>query len=520
MQRATRGERVLYYKEGENGSVLVGSDAQDQVRWLRVGGKIDASTGDMETQVLLGLLPSALADSGARSLVIGLGSGYTAASVLAAGAGPTDVVELERGVVEASEYFFPRPDQNPLRDPRVHLILGDARTHLAHTRTRYGIIVSEPSNPWIAGVNNLFTVDFYQRVRARLDPDGVFCQWMQLYEISPETIGSMIGSFLKVFPEGEVFTVWRAVDLLLVAAPRGRAFALERLRSPDARRMLDAAHIATPEDVSAYWTGPIASLAPLARGATLNRDDRPVVEYRAPRDLVAVGRAALTGSPGATRLVPFAEHMPDGPVFAAWPREDWYARRARHLIALADTTRARAAISGARAEGFLALAERLDGEVEAGLRRREAEDVIQQATNLLALGRADEGRLALERAAALDPSDPRAWLLLCDRRRVAGDIAGAETALAHVVPGDSEQRADVSVMRSLLALARRDTASALASIQSAVALAPTNPRAYLFEARLRISRGDLNGARAALQRGLAVLPGNPDLANALNDLGP
>ncbi|MBK7367106.1 MAG: fused MFS/spermidine synthase [Candidatus Eisenbacteria bacterium] len=249
IERAVFDEHLLYYKEGANATVLVGADATGQQRWLKVGGKVDASTKDMETQVLLGLIPAATADSGARTLVIGLGSGYTAAAALAAGAGKTDVVELERGVAEASE-FFHEPARNPLRDPRVTLTIGDARTLLEHTQDRYGLIISEPSNPWLAGVNNLFTVDFYRRVRSRLEPDGVFCQWMQLYEISPETIRSMMASFLEVFPEGDVYAVWRAVDVVLVASPGGRKLSLDRLRGPEVRRMLDAANIARPEDVS------------------------------------------------------------------------------------------------------------------------------------------------------------------------------------------------------------------------------------------------------------------------------
>ncbi|MCC6650028.1 MAG: hypothetical protein IT348_02645 [Candidatus Eisenbacteria bacterium] len=519
MQRAIGRERVLYYKEGQNGSVLVGSDVDDANRWLKVGGKVDASTNDMETQVLLGLIPAALADSGARTLVIGLGSGYTAAAALAGGAGRTDVVELERGVAEASAFFY-APGGSPLQDPRVNLIIGDARTHLEHTDTRYGLIVSEPSNPWLAGVNNLFTVDFYKRVRARLEPDGVFCQWMQLYEISPETIRSMMASFLEVFPEGEVHTVWRAVDVILVAAPRGRVMSLDRLRSPGVRRVLDAARIAEPEDVGSYWSGPISSLAPIARGATPNRDDLPLVEYRAPRDLVVVGRAALGGAPGATRMVPFAERMPEGPVFSQWSREDWYARRARRMIDLADTVRARATIAGARADGFAALAATLESEVTSGARRRQAELVLESATNLIALGREDEGRAALERAVAIDPTLTSAWLMLCDRRRVAGDNAGALEALTHVPTGVSpKEDSDAAVLRGMLHLAANDTSAALASLASARELAPQNPLAYLFEARVRAKIGDVAGARSVLELGLARVPNDNRLAGALQQLG-
>lgn len=511
VERAVSDEHLLYYREGANASVLVGSDAAGQARWLKVGGKVDASTKDMETQVLLGLIPAATADSGARTLVIGLGSGYTAAAALAAGAGVTDVVELERGVAEASEYFH-QADRNPLRDPRVRLTIGDARTLLEHTQERYGLIISEPSNPWLAGVNNLFTVDFYRRVRSRLEPDGVFCQWMQLYEISPETIRSMMASFLEVFPEGDVYAVWRAVDVVLVASPGGRKLSLDRLRGPEARRMLDAANIARPEDVASYWSGPLSALAPSARGAALNRDDLPLVEYRAPRDLVAVGRASLNGAPEVARLVPFEGRMPAGARFEDWPRESWYAARSRYLVALGDTTRARATIAGARADGFGPLADQLDGEVLSGLRRRQSDLMLEQAAQLLAFGRKDEGRRAAERATELDPTNARAWVLLCDRRRVAGDYAGAEEALSHAVRGQSvEADADAEVMRGLIAFARKDTSEAIARFLAAQAYRPKNPNAYLLPAKFLLDRNDLEGARRSIELGVQVLPGDPTL---------
>src|SRR6185436_9744583 len=191
----------------------------------------------------------------ARTLVVGHGSGVTAAAALAAGAGPTDIVELEPAVVAGSR-FFHEAGKDPLDDPRVTLHMEDARTLLAHGAGEYGVVISEPSNPWIAGVNNLFTVDFYQRARARLREDGVFCQWLQLYELSPETFATLLRSFLDVFPQGQVFCVWRNVDLLLVAAPPGRRLDLERLTTPSARRMLDRARIPEPAMLAAYWSAP------------------------------------------------------------------------------------------------------------------------------------------------------------------------------------------------------------------------------------------------------------------------
>ena len=298
VRRASFEGRVLFYREGLNASVILGTDERGKELWLKVGGKVDASTLDMETQVLAGLLPGALADSGARTLVIGHGSGVSTASVLAAGAGPTEVVELEPGVVTASRWFHAK-GEDPLDDPRTTLVLGDARTHLLHSSGRYGLIVSEPSNPWIAGVNNLFTVDFYRRVRARLEPDGVFCQWLQLYELSPGDVRHAVALVPRGVPR-------RAAVLRRPergpAAGGGTRFTLDRPRAPShtrcAPRTGPRAHQrcgdARPPTGRHRWTrcGRVAGDAPL------NLDDRPMVEYRAPRDLIEVGRSAIRGHPG------------------------------------------------------------------------------------------------------------------------------------------------------------------------------------------------------------------------------
>lgn len=359
----SRSQRVLYYRDGINASVLVSTDQDSVRRWMRVGGKIDASTGDMTTQVLLGLLPAALADSGAKTLVVGHGSGFTAAGALAAGAGRTDIVELERGVVEGSR-FFHESGQDPLDDPRVTLHMDDARTLLAHGKGLYGLIISEPSNPWIAGVNNLFTVDFYQRVRARLEPDGVFCQWIQLYELSPETFGSMVGSFLKVFPDAQMFCVWRSADLLIIAAPPERELSLRRLSTPAARRRLErtlfgGGHSA-PERLSSCYSTPLRYLTPLTQGVPLNRDDRPYVEYRAPRDMVTVGRGRDSQDPRVVRSIPFFSSGPVLPLFAQWPPAQWYRWRGIEQIEIGDPAQIPAVIQQVRSAGLPEVADELE----------------------------------------------------------------------------------------------------------------------------------------------------------------
>ena len=109
----------------------------------------------------------------------------------------------------------------------------------------------------------------------------------------------------------------------------------------------------------------------------------------------------------------------------------------RNQVAQGDYVRARVAIAGARAEGRVALADRLEGEVRSAANRFRSEAILANATNMLAIGQNEQGLREVERAVAADPTNARAALILADRRRVARDYAGAEAALS-LVPANSD----------------------------------------------------------------------------------
>ena len=517
--RATRGLQLLLYREGINGSVVVEENPETGNRLLRVGGKVDASTGDMETQVLLGLLPAACADSGARTLVVGLGSGITLAAALAAGAGVTDVVELEPAIVQASRFFHDR-GRDPLDDPRTRLILGDARTRLAYAAGRYEMIVSQPSNPWVAGENSLFTMEFYRLVRSRLEPGGVFCQWIQSYELSRETFDIMLGSFLSVFPQGHAFAIWAANDVLLIAMPANRGFDLGRLRGLDARRLLERARIGDPQELVGYYAASFATLRDSVRTHALNRDDRPIVEYRAPRDLIRIGHRAAHEGRDEVSLMPFQDAPPGGALFAAWPVEGWIEARVRSLARHGAWEHASRAARGARAIGFDGLAARLEREVADGRRRSAVAEELQRAAQLGAEGRDAEATLALERATRADSGDASLWLRLAVARRRANDPAGAARALAGAgVPRESRLRAEAELMAGLLAFDRRQVLEAATHFREAQRWDPERSTAYVFEARALDGAGDRAGALSALRRGFERCPGDSELVAVAATLG-
>jgi spermidine synthase len=489
--RATAAaQRVLFYRDGINASVLVATDLERSKMWMRVGGKVDASTGDMLTQVLLGLIPAALADSGARTLIVGHGSGATAAAALAADAGPTDIVELEPAVVAGSRLFH-EPAEDPLNDPRVTLHLEDARTRLVHGGGNYGLVISEPSNPWIAGVNNLFTIDFYKRVRARLQDSGVFCQWIQLYEISPRTFRSLLASFLAVFPDAHLFCVWGSADALLVAAPPGRSISLARLESPRLRFQLERARLSTPEQIAAYYIASGPGLRDLAAGGELDTDDRPFVEYQAPRDMIEVGREYGSHHPGVGNLLALPVVPPAGNPLSGWPRDRVLAWRARQRLAGADPGETEAVLAELRDAGFAPLAAELSA-----ANSRAAREVRD----------ASDGGAAV----ALEPA--RSGL---SGRDYSTAGAAARQALASAT---GAARLEPLLVLAVSEFAAGRPADALARLQEAQAIAPTDVRAYKLEARVRLAAGDAAGARRAIEQGLAQVPGDTTLMLALRAL--
>jgi spermidine synthase len=196
-----------------------------------VNGKVDGNArNDAPTQVMSGLLGALLHPDPRRAMVIGLGTGSTAGWL---GVVPSiekvDVVELEPAVLRVARDCA-AVNQNVLDNPRVNIRSGDAREVLLTTRERYDIIFSEPSNPYRAGIASLFTQDFYRAVAARMQPGGLFLQWMQAYEIDGLTLRGVYASLASVFPSIEIWRTKRR-DLLFVAGGPRPPYSLSRLRA-------------------------------------------------------------------------------------------------------------------------------------------------------------------------------------------------------------------------------------------------------------------------------------------------
>jgi spermidine synthase len=264
-----------------------------------VNGKVDGhSRYDAPTQVMSGLLGALLHPAPRRILVVGLGTGSTAGWLAdVPGVERVDVVELEPAVVEMARRSA-SVNRNALDNPRLHLRFADAREALLTSRERYDLVVSEPSNPYRAGIASLFSREFYQAVTSRLAEGGLFLQWFQAYEVDAASVKSLLATYGRELPAIEVWQT-HTNDLMLVGARAPMRHDLERLRERIAEEPFRSAlaHVWRTDRlegvIARFVAGP-----PLARriaaegGVALNTDDRNTLEFGFARTL---GNDALFG---------------------------------------------------------------------------------------------------------------------------------------------------------------------------------------------------------------------------------
>lgn len=291
MRLARYPSKLLFFEEGVNATITV-RRTNDAVT-LFVNGKPDASSlEDMPHQVLLGILPAMAHPSPRRVGLVGWGSGVTAhALTLFPEIQQIDVAEIESAVVRASPTFR-LVNEGVETDRRLRFIFDDARSFFRTSEARYDLLVSQPSNPWMAGVSNLFSLDFYEQAKDRLNPGGVFAQWVQLYYLDSESVALIMRTLLHAFREVQVWFS-DGGDLVLLASDTPIRIAHQRLT----RAYQADGRVATlmsrygpgpnPENLfGCFLLGTEELKQVLARlPGPLMTDDRPLLEYQAVRNL-------------------------------------------------------------------------------------------------------------------------------------------------------------------------------------------------------------------------------------------
>lgn len=475
LKKIVRDRAILFYDDGPGATVSV--ERYRENISLVIDGKADASTDadDMITQTMLAHLPLLFHPRPETVLVIGLGCGVSLGSAERYPVREIDCVEILDNVVRASRYF---DDYNHrcLADRRVNLILADARNHIQITDRMYDVIISEPTNPWIAGVGDLFTLEFFEMAGRKLKPDGIICAWFHTYQMGDDDLRAMARTFLRVFPEASIWML-NDSDVIFLGSRRPLAFTgelVERLARPEVRADLRRIWV---DDVSDILSGYIWGKEGLARyGAQgeLHTDDNMMLEYSAARKVF--------NTTSTVNLATFANSLEAPPVEGM-------------ASEITDRVRLQQKARGTALRGTLEL---LAGDSAEGLTLRDA-------------------------AYALAPGDPYVLSAYVDGHLglaasyfEQGDYdRAAENYLRATVEPDYRRSWEGYQGLAWCCLRRGDHAGARKFYELSLERNPYNGANAYNLAGLYMLGGDAGSAASLLEATLRLAPGDPDASNGL-----
>ena len=284
------GGRLLSYREGVMAAVSVVSDA-DGVARLHINNRVQegsSASGQVETR--LAQMPLIMHPSPQTALFLGYGTGYTANAAALDPKVKVKAVELLPEVIEAAGIFALKTGAPASASP-VSTVAADARRYVQSTTDRYDVIVADLFHPARNGAGSLYTVEHFSAARSRLEPGGLFCQWLALHQMDIETLRSIMAAFVQVYPNAVAVLASNSLDtpvLGLISRPDQSSWQIETVHSRISAlspRMANALKRAKLDDEFAVLGSIIAgpqALKEFVRDATLNTDDRPVVTHRAP----------------------------------------------------------------------------------------------------------------------------------------------------------------------------------------------------------------------------------------------
>ena len=285
--------KVLYLGEGVTSSIAV-TEIDAKFRQFHIAGKVEASNipADLRLERMLGHLSALLHPHPRSVLIVGFGAGITAGSfTLYPGIKRIVICELEPLVPRNVGPFFKVENYDVLNDPRVQIVYDDARHYILTTKEKFDIITSDPIHPWVKGAANLYTQEYFELAKKRLNPGGVITQWIPLYESTRDTIKSEIGTFFNALSGG---VLWandrrgRTYDLVASGYRDPTRVNLdemiERLGRPEFARVLASLHevgFSSAIDLFGTYMAQQADVQPWLADAQINTDKNLRLQYLA-----------------------------------------------------------------------------------------------------------------------------------------------------------------------------------------------------------------------------------------------
>ncbi len=279
--------------EGMNSSIAV-TESKIGNRNFHVSGKIVASSNpqDMRIQRMLGHIPAMLHPKPRTVLVVGCGAGVTAGSfVLYPEVERIVICEIEPLIPPAASIYFGPENHFVMNDPRVEVVIDDARHFILKTREKFDIITSDPIHPWVKGSATLYSKEYFELCKAHLNPGGLITQWVPLYESDPSSVKSEMATFFDVFPEGTVWSsdfMFTGYDVVLLGQVGALKIDVDGLQNrldhsdyQSATQDLQKSGLRTAVELLATYAGRGSDLKPWLKDAEITRDRNLRLQYLA-----------------------------------------------------------------------------------------------------------------------------------------------------------------------------------------------------------------------------------------------
>ena len=290
---------IIFWGEGMNSSMAVSElDSRDAngrpIRNYHNAGKVQASSEpqDMRLQRMLGHITTLLPETPGNILVIGCGAGVTAGAVsIDPGVQRLTIAEIEPLVPKFVAEHFGEHNFNVVRNPKTHIQIDDGRHFLLTTDETFDAITSDPFDPWVKGAATLYTEEFFNLAKSKLNDGGVMTVFVQLYESSMATVKSEIATFMKAFPNGVVFantSFGQGYDVVLMGQKQPGPIDLDRIAArlsqpeygPVAQSLYEIG-IYSVEELFGTFAGDGPQLRPWLADAQINRDRNLRLQYLA-----------------------------------------------------------------------------------------------------------------------------------------------------------------------------------------------------------------------------------------------
>jgi spermidine synthase len=288
---------VRYYAEGAQS--IVSSVQSADILYFITNGRVEASNDhqDMQCQYTLGHVPMLLHKNPRSVFVLGTGSGMTLGAVsVHPGVERITLAEIEPGVLGVARtfgvdnhYILNKPD------PRLRIVFNDGRNHLLTTSEKYDVITADPVHPWFSGAGYLYSTEYFRLVSQKLNPGGIMCQWLPLYELTAEDLKSVVRTITANFAYTMVWVTHYDAEIVASNSPiiideaeLGRRIAHQQVLA-DLRQI----RMGSAEALLSYFVMGTKGANTYGRSGRINTDDNLYLEFSAPR---SIGKEYLRGA--------------------------------------------------------------------------------------------------------------------------------------------------------------------------------------------------------------------------------